>query len=56
MAAHVPPVRLGSPVKRFWIEWFSFGVAGGTSMAFTVYRNDGGTKDSEFETYARLLR
>jgi hypothetical protein len=25
-------------------------------MAFTVYRNDGGTRDSEFEAYARLLR
>lgn len=25
-------------------------------MAFTVSRNDGGTKDSEFEAYARLLR
>jgi hypothetical protein len=28
----------------------------GVSMAFTVSRNDGGTKDSEFEAYARLLR
>ena len=25
-------------------------------MAFTVSRNDGGTKDAEFEVYARLLR
>ena len=25
-------------------------------MAFTVSRNDGGTKDAEFEAYARLLR
>jgi hypothetical protein len=25
-------------------------------MAFTVIRNDGGTKDAEFEAYARLLR
>lgn len=25
-------------------------------MAFTVSRSDGGTKDAEFEAYARLLR
>jgi hypothetical protein len=25
-------------------------------MAFTVSRTDGGTKDAEFEAYARLLR
>jgi hypothetical protein len=28
----------------------------GVSMAFTVSRNGGGTKDAEFEAYARLLR
>jgi hypothetical protein len=34
----------------------SFEVAGGASMAFTVGRKDGGTKDAEFEAYVRLLR